>query len=98
MQTLCTQATTLPRRKSRSKGEYMAFMDIKRIQKSISTFVGEIHTTDKLPLDGHLKQGTMVTSIQKCPADAHFMSLPVEALVALPPKLDPGESASSKLT
>lgn len=76
----------------------MAFMDIKRLQKSISTFVGEILTTDKLPSDSNLKPGTMVTSIQKCPADARLMSLPVESLVALPPKLDPGESASSKFT
>eukprot|EP00980_Cylindrotheca_fusiformis_P027922 scaffold22568_cov125-Cylindrotheca_fusiformis.AAC.19 len=87
-------ATTLPRRKSRSKSDYMEFMDIKSLQKSISTFVGEIHMTNQLPSDTSLKPGTMVTSMHKCPVDASFLSLPVESLIALPTSLDPGESAS----
>jgi NADPH:quinone reductase-like Zn-dependent oxidoreductase len=56
-----------------------------------SVFVGRVsRTLEECPLP----EGTLVTSLRRCPVQAKLATVPVDALIPIPEKVDSGEAAA----
>ena len=81
-------ATAFPRQKSRTSDEYREYMNIDMLRRKSCAFVGEVNQSNQF------KHGTMVTALKKYPINTRFIAIRSEDIVALPPKLDPGEASA----
>ena len=81
----------------RESFEFLDEHEMKRETKKLkdSVFVGEVIRS---PEECALKRGTLVTSLRRGPVKAQYLTLPADALIAIPIGVDTGEATALMAT